>query len=356
MYDTTRTAYGTSSGAPLAPSAAAPSASPHPQGVLDRIRGAASYVQLAELRDELKDEWRLRRKVCTAGAVVALIVVLLFSLASGLLVRLFGGDDCGRECDLANVVGAFCDPPSQTCGIVCLDAHWEDDDALDAMRAGGAAGGRRLAPATPEESVRAPVAGAGGRDPSVLWPGMDACANLEARLGGRTIGPIGASMLAKGIAREPRLRTVAMWENGAGDEGSAAVCDAAARHRGLRTLRLAGQGITDAGAAAVAGLIARSESLRTLDVSDNRIGNDGAEKLAAALRENDDLKIFNLWRNRIGTRGALAFAESFRYNLRLKELVLSFNEIDDGGVGAQALQAAEDDRDSLSITWTEADR
>jgi Ran GTPase-activating protein (RanGAP) involved in mRNA processing and transport len=98
-------------------------------------------------------------------------------------------------------------------------------------------------------------------------------------------GPEGVAVLAAELRRTaPRLVSLALRENMAGDAGAEAVAEALPHWPRLKILQLNGNGIGDAGAARLADALHRVTALTWLNLSSNVFGAAGAGRLVAAYR------------------------------------------------------------------------
>ena len=149
-------------------------------------------------------------------------------------------------------------------------------------------------------------------------------------LGGNSLGPTGAAMVAEIIQMKPSIRHLDMRFNDIGDEGMAVVADALARSTSIRFLYLEGNHITNVGCRALAKALLVNSSIEELYLGANDVGPEGAASLAEVILTNTTLNKLYVDGNQIGPKGAAAFSEaleSMNGKATLKQLYVDNNNL-----------------------------
>lgn len=190
-------------------------------------------------------------------------------------------------------LGALCRGLRSTPWLTSVDLSWTD------LRGGGAQTLARSLSHAPR-LVELNISGIGAPlGPDVAGPLSLALQHLSGltslHLGYHLFGPAGVAALAAALRlATPRLTSLDLCTNKAGDAGAEAVAEALPHWPRLATLDLGVNGIGDAGAARVADALCRATALTRLSMSDNPLGTAGAGRLLAAQRmatRLDDLRL-----------------------------------------------------------------
>jgi Ran GTPase-activating protein (RanGAP) involved in mRNA processing and transport len=151
----------------------------------------------------------------------------------------------------------------------------------------------------------------------------------------KKIGAEQAKQLAKELATNTTLKSLALHANCIGDDGAAAIAIALQASTSLEALNLGYNGICDVGMTAIAQTLTLNNSLKELRLGGNMIGTSGLRSLAFALKVNTGLTTLSIFNCSIDDKGAAILADVLKSNTTLATLYLFINKI--GDVGAQAI-------------------
>eukprot|EP00232_Nephroselmis_pyriformis_P004496 CAMPEP_0182913694 /NCGR_PEP_ID=MMETSP0034_2-20130328/38172_1 /TAXON_ID=156128 /ORGANISM="Nephroselmis pyriformis, Strain CCMP717" /LENGTH=448 /DNA_ID=CAMNT_0025050423 /DNA_START=286 /DNA_END=1628 /DNA_ORIENTATION=+ len=133
-----------------------------------------------------------------------------------------------------------------------------------------------------------------------------------------------------------KVKSLTLWRNNIGAEGTKAIGEALKVNGSLTTLYLTVNGIGAEGAKAIADALKVNGSLTSLYLWDNDIGDEGAKAIGEGLKVNGSLTSINLTGNNIGAEGGKAIAEALKVNGSLTTLNLHDDNIGDEGAKAIA--------------------
>lgn len=157
------------------------------------------------------------------------------------------------------------------------------------------------------------------------------------RLGGNSIGDIGAATLAEAMQSNSTICALHLDNNQIGDSGAAALANALHANNTLTALILSNNPSLGVAAFSALGDALRvNQSLRRLDLDYNPLaGDDGCAALVIGLAESVSLEVLQLDCVRCGDTGALMLASSLQTpTVRLRDLSLDGNSLSEIGVSS----------------------
>ena len=155
-----------------------------------------------------------------------------------------------------------------------------------------------------------------------------------------TIGPSGASALARALTKNNTLKCLILAYNHVSDSGAQAFADALRINSTLTQLDLSWNNIGDLGTEAICKALQSNHVMTHLDLCYNTIGDSGAETLAGALQSPaTQLSHLNLEHCEITSLGVESLARALQTNRSLTYLSLKASDISCSATAlAEALQ------------------
>ncbi|XP_044173127.1 protein NLRC3-like [Acropora millepora] len=158
---------------------------------------------------------------------------------------------------------------------------------------------------------------------------------------GNSIGPSGASALARALTKNRTLKCLVLRLNPIRASGAQAFANALQKNSTLTQLDLCDNDISNVGTQAIFKAVQSNHLMTHLDLGGNTIGDSGAEALAGALQSpTTQLSYLQLVRCEITSLGVKTLAEALRTNRSLMYLNLEgTNVARSAAVLAEALQS-----------------